>query len=337
MTPPDATPEPPEGPGNGRSRALAVVQSVWFRLIVTVGLLAIVASGIDWDKMWDRIQDGHPGWFLVAVGLIVAALVTGALRWWLLLRAADIDLTVPQVGRVYAISTFASTFLPTSVGGDVARALLVTRKGRVLVRTALTIVLDRIAAFAGLIVVALGSWAIDPGAIPATQERTLLLLSAACVVAGVAILAFLIRTPAFVRRRVPARWRSEVRGLRAIVLRCARQPRIGIPVLLASVAFQALVVLQTCALARSISVPLTFPEAAVTVTLVTLITLIPLSIAGFGIREGSYVVLLGAVGIDATDATLLSLETVAVLFIAALPGAVLLIRDGMRPVLGAPA
>jgi len=326
-----------ELPEAHRNVVLRVMQSVWFRLVVTVGLLAIIASGIDWDQMWSRIKEGYPGWFLVAVVLVFAALVVGAVRWGLLLRAADVVLTPAQVGRVYAMSTFASTFLPTSVGGDVARALLVARRGRPLVRTTLSIVLDRIAAFAGLIVVALVSWAIDPGAVPASMERPLLLLSAICLAAGLAGLAFLAISPAFFVRRVPARWRAELRDLRDIVLRCARHPGIGIPVLVASVVFQALVVLQLCALARSISVPLTFPVAAVTVTLVTLITLVPLSIAGFGIREGSYVVLLAAVGINATDATLLSLETVAVLFIAALPGAALLVRHGMRPVLEAPA
>jgi len=319
-----------------KARALTVVQSVWFRLVVTAGLLAVIASGIDWDQMWRRIEDGQPAWFVVAVGLIVLSIAVGTVRWWLLLRAAAIELTPLQTSRVYWESTFAGTFLPTSVGGDVARALLVTRRGRQLVRTTVTIVLDRAAAFAGLIIVALVSVAVDPDAVPASQERPLLLLSAACFAAGSAILALLLTSPKAVTRRIPERWRGDLREIRDIVLRCVRRPAIGLPVLLTSIATQSLLILQTCSLARSISVPLSFPAAAVTFTLVTLVILVPLSIAGFGLREGSYVVLLGTVGINATDATLISLGTVAVLFIASLPGAVMLVRHGMKPALEVP-
>jgi hypothetical protein len=61
------------------------------------------------------------------------------------------------------------------------------------------------------------------------------------------------------------------------------------------------------------------------------VTLIPISIGGFGVREGSYVVLLGGASIGPTDATLISLLSVATLFLASLPGAFLFARGGIAP------
>jgi len=87
-------------------------------------------------------------------------------------------------------------------------------------------------------------------------------------------------------------------------------------------------------LARAIGVHLPFATAAVTLALVTVVTLIPISIGGFGVREGTYVVLLGAASVGATDATLISLLSVAVLFLASLPGAYMLARGGLAPALG---
>jgi hypothetical protein len=112
----------------------------------------------------------------------------------------------------------------------------------------------------------------------------------------------------------------------------ARRPATPAPLVGRRVAFQALVAAQLCAIARCLGIGLSFASAVVALTLVTLATLVPISIAGFGIREGSYVVLLGGIGISATDATAISLTTVLVLFIASLPGAFLLVRHGMRPV-----
>lgn len=312
---------------------MAAVRSTWFRIAVTVALLAVVALQIDWSLMADRVSVGHPLWGLWAVGLILLALGVGAWRWRLLLVAARLDVGWAQVGRIYAVSTFSSTFLPTAVGGDVARAVLVARRGRLLARAGLTVLLDRAAAFVGLIAVAFAAWAAAPGEVPVVQRQSLVVVTACCVVGTLALGFLLIRPPGPVVRRIPERIVPALRELRTIVLACVRQPSVGLLVVFASILFQALVVLQVCAIARAFSIDLTFATAAVAFTLVTLATLVPLSVAGFGIREGSYIVLLGASGIAATDATLISLASVAVLFVASLPGAILLARHGMRPAL----
>ena len=102
--------------------------ATWLRAGVTIALTAFVAARVDWGAFAERLESGRPGWFAAAVGLVVAALVVGALRWWQLLGAAGVRLDARQLGRVCTVSTFSSTFLPTSVGGDVARALLVARE-----------------------------------------------------------------------------------------------------------------------------------------------------------------------------------------------------------------
>jgi hypothetical protein len=66
------------------------------------------------------------------------------------------------------------------------------------------------------------------------------------------------------------------------------------------------------------------------VALVLLITMIPLSIAGFGLREGGWVLVLGAAGVSATDATLLSLLTFAALAVATLPAALCMLKPVPR-------
>ncbi len=70
---------------------------------------------------------------------------------------------------------------------------------------------------------------------------------------------------------------------------------------------------------------------AVVIPLVLIATLLPISIAGFGVREGTFVALLGEVGVSAGDATLLSLLSAAALALASLPGGLALVVGGARP------
>ena len=70
---------------------------------------------------------------------------------------------------------------------------------------------------------------------------------------------------------------------------------------------------------------------AVVVPLVLIATALPISIGGFGVREGSYVALLADVGVSAGDATLLSLLSAAAMAIASLPGGLVLLVGYERP------
>jgi hypothetical protein len=119
------------------------------------------------------------------------------------------------------------------------------------------------------------------------------------------------------------------RDARAVLSDYARDPGLLAGWLALSVVYQALIAFQLVVLGRAIEVDLPFATAAVALTLVTLVTLIPISIGGFGVREGSYVVLLGGVSIAASDATLISVLSVATLLVASLPGAYLLVRGNV--------
>lgn len=310
-----------------------VLGSVWFRLLVTLALLAVVALQVDWAAFVERVSGGSLGWLAVALAFVVAALAMGALRWGWLLAAAGIQMSAADVARIYAVSTFASTFLPTSVGGDVARALLVTRDGPMLVRVGLTILVDRAGAFVGMLAVAWGAVLLVPATLPDGAVALLAVLTALAVVGFLLLLWLAVGGGRSLTRRLPDRVRVPLAGARDVIAIYGRNPRT-LPVLMStSVAFQLLAAAQLWAIGEALDLPLSFAAAAVTLTLVTVAMLLPVSIAGFGVREGSYVVLLAPLGIDATDATAISLTAVVILLIASLPGALLLVRRGMRPVL----
>jgi len=307
-------------------RLASAAGSPLVRAGVTLFLLTLVASRLDWSQIAQRLREGHPLDFLLAIAIVLLALVMGAFRWRALLHGAGIKLSAPRLARIYAVSTFSNTFLPTSAGGDVTRALLVTRRGPELRKVVVSVLVDRAGGLAGLLGIAWIALVVAPSRVPQSAQTvlgwtTFVLAAAAGITAVVAA-----RGGRLGRRLVPERARGTARDARDVLLGYARSPRLLVSWLLLSVTYQALIALQLVMLGRAIGVELPLATAAVVLALVQIITLMPISIGGFGIREGSYVVLLGGASIAASDATLISVLSVATLLIASLPGAYLIMR-----------
>jgi uncharacterized protein (TIRG00374 family) len=306
-------------------------RSVLVRLLVTVGLLTVIAFQVNWSAARERLTGGHWGWFGLAVGALVVSQLIGALRWHLLLQGAGLDPPRLHVLRAYVIGLFSNNFLPTSFGGDVARAWIIARSGPRLVRALTSVAVDRITAIWCLLAVSWIALAADHAAVPGSLVVSLLAVTLGGSAAMFVILLVALRGGQRLGPRLPERLLSWAREIRETLWLYVRQPRILGSASLLGLVFQALAVTVVWSVARAIDLHLAFSLAAVAAPLILVITLVPLSLAGFGIREGGTVLVLGAAGFSATDATLLSLIGVAALVIATLPGAVAMVLPAPTP------
>lgn len=311
--------------GRWARQILALLKSVWARGAITLLLLGIVASRLDWSQMEQRLSDGRPLGFAVAVALVLLALGIGAYRWHALLDAAEVQLSPSRLARIYAVSTFSGAFLPTTAGGDITRALLVARRGPVLTRTIVSVLVDRLGGLIGMIGLAWVALALQPEAVPVSVQGILAWTTVIFAAVGGLVAAAAFRGSSLAARIVPARLIGLARDSRLVLWTYARDPRLLLKWILSSLAYQLLIAAQLIALAHAINLDLSFATAAVALAIVTVVTLVPISIGGFGVREASYVILLGSASIGASDAALISVLSVAALLVASLPGAYLIV------------
>jgi hypothetical protein len=146
----------------------------------------------------------------------------------------------------------------------------------------------------------------------------------ALVVVGGLVAAVVLRAVAHPgsRRRPRAPWVTDsAQSARA----CFRGSVVWQTALL-GLAYEALAVLALWLVARSISLALSFALLAVVVPAVLVVTALPFSLGGLGLREASYVVLLHQAGVSTTDATLVSLLATLLFALATLPGAYALVK-----------
>ncbi len=314
-----------------RERLRRIAGSIWARALVTVVLLALVASRVDWSTAAKQLADGSWAWFAAAVGVLFASQLIAAVRWRLLLKGADLDRPLLMVVRAYLIGVFANNFLPTAFGGDFARAWLLARPGPPLVRALLSVLVDRFVAFWCLVALAWVALPANPGAVPTSLVTALLAVTAGGLAVSAVVVWFALHGGRSLAKRLPERLLDWARETRETLHLYRGQPRMLAQVALLGLAFQALTVLAMWMVAKAIDVQIAFSLLAVVVPLVLVITLVPISIAGFGIREGGMVLLLGTAGYTATEATLLSLVGVAALVVSSLPGAFAMLLGHMFP------
>jgi uncharacterized protein (TIRG00374 family) len=299
-------------------------QSVSVRLAVTLTLLGLVLVEVDWREAVHQLNGDEWRWFLGAVALIDVAFVVGAIRWFRLLRGAELHMPLSLALRAYFIGMFSNNFLPTGFGGDATRAVIVGRSRSRMTAAFTSVLVDRLTSVACLILLGWIALAVDPGAVPGpliTGFAALTALGAVAVVGG----TFASLRATRWSSRIPPRLLQSLGEARRTLAAYTRQPALLRWALVLGVAFQLLTVTASWLLARSLGADVPFALLAVAAPMVLLATVVPISIAGFGVREGSYVVLLGAAGVSHTDATLISLLTGVTIAGASLLGAVVLV------------
>ena len=308
-------------------RLWRVVTSLPARIFVTLALLALVAASIDWGAVGDALAEASWGWFVAGVGLILGSFVVASERWRMLLVVADIDAAPIAALRAYLAGAFANNLLPTGFGGDALRAWLVAGSKLPFARSLTSVVVDRATALGCGVALAWIGVAIDPDALRAAQLVPLVAVSAAGLVLLVAVASMLRRGG--LARRLPERVRPWLAQVGETLRAYLADRRLLVLVVALGLAFQGVTVLATWALAETLGLDLSLALLAVVIPLVLIATALPISIGGFGVREGTYVALLANAGVSAADATLLSLLSAAAMALGSLPGGlvILLVRS----------
>lgn len=306
-----------------------------FKLLVSLGLLALVAQSVDLRSVGGLLL-GLPLWAgLAAVAGMLGVTLASALRWWLILRALGTPLPFGRATSLMFIGSFFSQVLPTSVGGDAVRIWQATRAGLPFKRAFSGVSLERVSGLLAVVLMVAGGvlWlgsAIEPPAL-----RLLLLAALPALLAGLALLCLLDRLPQALGRRLrrlaPLGHLLDLLDVMAADgRRVLLSPVLSLVLLLLSAAAQLCSVATVLALARGFGLDLGWTEALAVVPAVILITFIPLSFAGWGVREGASVVMLGLVGIGADHALAISVLFGLALLVAVLPGLALWLKGGHR-------
>ncbi len=135
------------------SLVLRPTKSFLLRLIgtlVALGLLVYLLRQQGWEEISAAIQQLPFRSFLFALGAMMLSRLAVTARWHILLVSGGVDISLGQTTRLTFAGLFASNFLPTTIGGDVVRlagAIQLKYDGAI---CAASLVADRLIGMAGM-------------------------------------------------------------------------------------------------------------------------------------------------------------------------------------------
>lgn len=297
------TGRPTPGP---KRRVTAVV-----RIAVSGILLILIARVLDVGDVIARLSSLDPRWILAALGLSVAQMVLLAWRWRFTAGRLGIDLPLRRAISEYYLGVFLNQLLPGGVSGDVSRAWRHARTPAPTGSAVRAVILERLTAQVVMTTVAVASVAHLLAWPPLPQIGAVL----AVAVGSTIVVRSIVRSAA------PESWVGRVWA----DTRDAGLAPDALPVQLVSSIVAALSYIAFFFMAaRAIGVQ---TEASILLPLIApvlMTMLVPITVAGWGVREGAAAALWSLVGLTPEDGVAISVAYGVLVLVSTAPGALVL-------------
>jgi len=280
------------------------------KLLVSALLLAILFWRVDRPTFIRTVQALPLKLFLGCVGLYMMGYLISTLRWQRLLLAEGIRLPLWRLTLVYFEAAFFNLFLPTLIGGDIVRGYAIYRITRGHDASIASILVDRLSGFAALVGIALIALGLAYGRIRDPQVAVMIL---AVAVAFTVLIAVLLhdrmkeRASGLLRVVGLARFQAKLQGLVEALQRYRGHRRALGQAIVLSVLLQALIIVTYYLIGAGLNLGVPIAYFFLYVPLITFVAMLPVSVAGLGVREGGVVYFFAKVGVDAATALTMSL------------------------------
>jgi hypothetical protein len=274
------------------------------KVVVSAGLMAyLLIFQVDLEQLWQALCHARWEYLVAAAILMIAGTALRAVRWQVLLQALDIRVPLRKLVHLYFVGTFFNIFLPTGLGGDAVKmAELARSTGRGPEAVGTTLV-DRATGLWVLFVLALFalpfSFTILPqGWAPVIVLGTLIGVVGGWVVMGTPLITWIggrIRLPG--QEKLERFYRSVSRlGYRALGQACA-----------VSLVFDLMLIAFNMLIAYGLGVNQPVGIFLLFTPIISFSLALPISIGGLGVREQTYVLLFGPLGVSESVAAAMSL------------------------------
>ena len=279
---------------------------------MSVALLYLALRGINFTAIESRLSQISLGWIALAVLITVLQIFVGALRWREISGRCQAPLTDLQAFRYNMIGAFFNQTLPSSIGGDAVRLWLVNRTGAGWRAATYSILTDRAIGLIALALIIVGSLPWSYGMIADSNGRVALVVVDFAALAGG--LGFLLLG------HLPWTWlknwwpTKHIHACSVIANQVMFDRRSGPKIAVLSLSIHVLAVVIAWCAVRSIAAPADFEQVFMLIPPIMLITMMPISIAGWGVREATMMIAFGYAGLAPTDGPVVSILFGAVSF-----------------------
>lgn len=304
------------------------------KILVTVALIAVLAVSANPASLGAVLANVRPLPLLLALVLYFLAILIGALKWQILVRAQGIDAPLGAVLSFSLVGLFFGNFMPGNVGGDVVRAYDLARalRGRT-EAAAVSVLVDRLMGLvanlgAAVIMAVLAAAMLAKAEIEELEAATVVV--ALIFVCALALLFSrrASRRAAFLFRRPPF---DRVRPLALRIYHALQVYRFRYRALALNVSLSVGIVVVTAFAWYLVGLAVGIDYVSFTYfllfnPLIAFVLLVPISLNGLGPKELTAVFFFGLIGVPQAQALSMSLLFHVIIILSSLPGGFLWLR-----------
>ncbi len=301
------------------------------KIEVSLLLIIVILRSVDISKLWEVLRQASPWFLLAALVVSFAGVVLRAYRWQILLHDQGVNASMRELTILWFVSFLFTNLLPTGIGGDAIKMYELSQSSERGAEAVSSVLVDRFMGLFSLQAIGLlaltFSWQIVPAPI---VLLTLVVFGASVLAAWVVSYRRLWdwmahHVPFFDRLLAIKQVRSLIDSLQSY------SPSALLRAFTVGLAFNVLLITMNVLIGTALGINVPVPFYMISVPLTSVVLILPISFAGLGVREWTYLGLFSQVGVTKEAAVTLSLLVYALGTMApGIVGGVLYILRGAR-------
>lgn len=292
------------------------------KILITLAILSVIAYKIDLTTVLNVVRNMQPQYLIFALVMQLLSAALASYRWYLIMRRLHFGQGPLFYLKSYLKGSFFNQALPGGIGGDAYRVVECAALGNGKKAAFYGVLLDRILGLIGILLLNLIANIAHPGLLPVAMFH---LLNAIALggISAVVVFAMLGKIDRFAGYKLTRHMHEISADLRRVY---HDQRAIALHSVL-SVLIHFVSMLAVYFIGIGVGLNYSLLTFLVLVPPVMLLTIAPISLAGWGVREGGMIGLFMLIGADKALVLSMSVLYGLVLLAASLPGLYLFLTN----------
>ena len=304
--------------------------NTFIKLIISVALVAFLIKRIGISSIIAEISSVSVVWIGIALLIFLMSHFIGSYQWWLLLRNEDIRITFPRAVGFYFVGLFFNNFLPSSLGGDLFRMFDINKYSSKGTSAVSSVIIDR---FMGFFVLSCFAVLVFPIIIIENLFNQFHIIYFSIFIGIWIFILFLLFNKKFAQpfawiyeKFAPEKIHLKSREIYRKIHNFGRSRSLFLKLLFISVLIQSLRIFMHYLVSRSMGVNVSCKYFFFIIPFIAIMSSLPISIGGIGIRESVGMILFNAIaGIQNNIAVSIEFLAYLIAICSSIPGGIIFI------------
>jgi uncharacterized protein (TIRG00374 family) len=272
------------------------------KIVVSATLLYLLLTRVDLARLGEALRTASPVWLGASLACYFVMILISSWRWDLLLKAQHVVKPFRELLHSFLVATFFNNFLPSNIGGDVIRIRDTARAAGSKTLATTVVLVDRGIGLLGLVFVAAVGVTLTAqrsASIGPVGPGLLWLILAVALAAATPAIVMPERVITLLHplRRLHQEWvEDRLEQLTRALAKFRDAPGALVSTFGGAILVQAVLVGFYAAIAHALHADVPLAHLAIVVPISFVVQMLPVSVNGLGVREGTFVLYFKALG-----------------------------------------